>query len=93
MSLQLNKSYIMTLPVIALKNMEITYISQFQLLGINITNKLKWVLHIQSSYLKMLCYIIKVFKDLASVYILRNIYFAKFQSVISYGCDIVEQRK
>jgi hypothetical protein len=35
---QLNKTYIMTEPVITFKNKEIAYTSQFRFLGINITN-------------------------------------------------------
>jgi hypothetical protein len=30
-------------------------------------------------------YIIKILKDVVSLYILRNIYFAKFQYLVSYG--------
>jgi hypothetical protein len=42
---------------------------------------------IQSLCLKLnkACYIIKSLKDIASLYTLRNKYFAKFQSLVSYG--------
>jgi hypothetical protein len=46
MLFQLNKTYVMTEPVITFKNKEISYTSQFRFLGINITNNLKWSSHI-----------------------------------------------
>jgi hypothetical protein len=87
MLFQLNEMYVMTEPVIKFKNKEITYASQFRFLGINTTDNLKWSSHIQALCLKLnkVCYIIKSLKDVASFYILRNIYFAKFQSLVSYG--------
>jgi hypothetical protein len=68
----------MSEPVIIFKNIKINYISQFRFLGINITHNLKWSSHIQSLCLKLnkACYIIKPLKDVVSLYILRNIYFA-----------------
>jgi hypothetical protein len=73
--------------VITFKNKEITYTSQFRFLGISITNNLKLSSHIQALCLKLIkvCYIIKFLKDVVSFCILRNIYFAKFQSLVSYG--------
>jgi hypothetical protein len=77
----------MTKPVITFKNTDITYTSQFKFLDVNITNNLKWSSHIQSLCLQLnkVYYIIKSLKDVVSSYILRNIYFAKFQSLVSYG--------
>jgi hypothetical protein len=59
----------------------------FQALGINITSNLRWSTHIQSLSLKWseVCYIIKSLRDDLSFNILRNIYFAKFQSLVRYG--------
>ncbi|PNF29254.1 hypothetical protein B7P43_G10478, partial [Cryptotermes secundus] len=87
MLFQLNKSYYMSEPVITFKNMKISYTSQFKFLGVNISNNLKWSSHIQSLCLKLnkVCYIIKSLKDVVSFSTLRNVYFAKFQSLISYG--------
>jgi hypothetical protein len=87
MLFKLNKLYVMTKPVITFKDKEITYTSHFKFLGINITNNLKCSLHIQSLSLQLnkVCYIIKSLKDVVSPYILNNIYFAKFQSLVSYG--------
>jgi hypothetical protein len=86
MLFQLNKTYVMTGPVIKFKNREITYTSRFRFLGINITNNLKWSSHIQALCLKLnkVCYVIKSLKDVVSFYTLKNIYFAKFQSLVSY---------
>lgn len=74
-------------PVITFKNIKINYTAQFRFLGINITHKLKWDIHIQSVCTKLskVCYIIKALKGEVSPYVLRNVYFAKFQSLISYG--------
>jgi hypothetical protein len=51
------------------------------------TNKLKWNIHIQSvcKELSKMCYIIKTLKNEVSPHILRNVYFAKFQSQMSYS--------
>jgi hypothetical protein len=70
-------------PVNVLKNMEIT--SQLRFLGISIRNNLKWSSHIHFLCLQLnkACYITKSLEDLVSFYILRNIYFSKFQSLIS----------
>jgi hypothetical protein len=61
MLFQLNKTYVMTEPVIKFKNNDITYTSQFRFLCINITNNLKWSSHIQALCLKlnMVCYIMR----------------------------------
>jgi hypothetical protein len=48
MLFKLNKLYVMTKPVITFKDKEISYTSHFKFLGINITNNLKWSLHIKS---------------------------------------------
>jgi hypothetical protein len=87
MFFQLNKLHDSIEPVITFKNVIINYTSQFRFLGINITHKLKWNVHIQSVCAKLnkVCYIIKALKDEVSSYILRNVYFAKVQSLISYG--------
>jgi hypothetical protein len=74
-------------PDITFKKVKINYTSQFRFLGIDITNKLKWNIHIQSVCKKLskMCYIIKALKDEVCPHILRNVYFAKVQTQISYG--------
>jgi hypothetical protein len=46
-----------------------------------------WSPHIKSLCLKLnkMYYIIKSLKEVTSLFTLRNVYFAKFQSLISYG--------
>ena len=87
MLFQLKKPHDISGPDIIFNNIKIKYTSQFRFLGINITQNLKWSVHIQSlcSKLNKVCYIIKSLKDEVSLHILRNIYFAKFQSLVSYG--------
>jgi uncharacterized protein YlzI (FlbEa/FlbD family) len=87
MFFQLDKLHDSIEPVITFKNLKINYASEFRFLGINVTHKLKWNVHIQSVCAKLIkvCYIIKALKNEGSLYILRNVYFAKVQSLISYG--------
>jgi hypothetical protein len=61
MYFQLNKIQDCIEPDITFKKVKINYTSQFRFLGINITNKLKWNIHIQSvcKELSKMCYIIK----------------------------------
>jgi phage-related protein len=87
MYIQLNKIQDCIEPDITFKKVKINYTSQFRFLGINKTNKQKWNIHIQSACkeLSKTCYIIKDLKVEVSPHILRNVYFAKFQSHISCG--------
>jgi hypothetical protein len=68
-------------------NAGINYMLQFRFLGINITSNLKCSTHIQTLCLNFskVCYIIKAPRNELSFGILRNIYFAKFQSLVRYG--------
>jgi hypothetical protein len=86
MCFQLNKIQDCIEPDTTFKKVKINCTSQFRILGINITKKIKLNIHIQSVYkeLSEMCYI-KVFKDEVSPYILRKVYFAQFQPQISYG--------
>jgi hypothetical protein len=87
MFFQLMKPHDMSEPDITFKNMKITYTSQFGFLGVNIANNLKWSSHIHllCPKLNKVCYIINSLKEVVSPLILRKVYFAKFQSLVSYG--------
>jgi hypothetical protein len=69
------------------KNEKISYISQLKFLGIHISCALTWSTQIKvlCANLSKVCYMIKMLKDELNLYMLRNIYFAKFQSVMRYG--------
>jgi hypothetical protein len=87
MFFQLMKPYDMIEPVITFNNMNITSTPQYSLLGVHIANNLKWSSHIHSLCPKLnkVCYIINSLKDVVSSHILRKVYFATFQSSVSYG--------
>jgi hypothetical protein len=72
---------------IVFNNSIISFMPEFKFLGISITRNLRWSTHIQSLCLKLSkgCYISKSLRDDLIFNILRNIYFAKFQSLVKYG--------
>jgi hypothetical protein len=76
-------------PHIVLNNSEIAYkyISKLRFLGINITENLKRNVHIRSLCLNLhkASYIIKTLRHVLMPFVLRHIYFAEFQSLLSYG--------
>jgi hypothetical protein len=87
MLFHLNKNNKIMESNIVFNNSVISFMPESKFLGINITSNLRWSTHIQSLCLKLskVCYIIKSLRDDLSFNILRNIYFAKFQSLVRYG--------
>ena len=75
------------MPKIVFKNVEISYTSEVKFLGINISYNLKWNTHIQflCSKLNKISYMISSLRGDLILFMLRNIYFTKFRSVIRYG--------
>jgi len=87
MLFHLNKTCNLVIPRIVFKNVEISYTSVVKFLGINLSINLKWSPHIQflrSKLNKVTCMISSLRGDF-SLFMLRNIYFTKFQSSIRYG--------
>jgi hypothetical protein len=82
-----NKRSSVDLQRIVLNKIELNYTSQWKFLGITITDNLNWSTHIQalSSNVSRALYIIKTSRGILSTSVLRNIYFAKFQSLLRYG--------
>jgi hypothetical protein len=74
-------------PHIVFKNEKIRYISTLKFLGIHISDSFSWRMQIQTlcTNLSKVCYTVKMLKNEVSFYVLRNIYFAKFQSLMRYG--------
>ena len=74
-------------PQTVFSNTFITYKPAVMLLGIYITENLKWYVHIHSLCSSMIkvSYIIKSLKEVLSPYMLRSIYFAYFESCLGYG--------
>ena len=83
----LSKNNSITGSNIVFKNSVISFTPQFKFLGINITSNLKWRIYVQTLCLNLnkVCYIIKSLRDELSFCILRNIYFARFQSLVRHG--------
>jgi hypothetical protein len=76
MSFHFNKIRFADTPHIVFNNSEIAYSSELRFLGIDITENLKWNLHIQSlcSKLSKTSYIIKSLKGVLSPNMLRSTY-------------------
>jgi hypothetical protein len=76
-----------TRPLFCLNNKEVVCSVDVKFLGICITEDLSWVTHIQyvSQKLSKNIYLIKSLRDSVSQTVLRNVYFAKFESVLKYG--------
>jgi hypothetical protein len=72
------KNNVIDSPHILYKNAKISYISQLKFWGISISCSLTWST-------QKVSYVVKMLKDEVNLYALRNIYFAKFQSVMRYG--------
>jgi hypothetical protein len=70
-------------PHIVFKNEKIGYISTLKFLGTHVSDSFSWRMQIQT--LCKVCYIVEMLKNEVSFYVLRNIYFAKFQSLMRYG--------
>jgi hypothetical protein len=86
MSFHFSKSKSVVRPHIFFNNSEIAYASELRFLGTDITENLKWNIHIQSlcSKLSKTSYMIKTLRGVLSPNILRSIYFGKFQSLLRY---------
>jgi hypothetical protein len=65
---------------------KLTYTSNLKFLGIHITEHLTWSAHIQylCNSLSKAVYMVKALRNIVSQPVLRNIYFAKFQSKLRY---------
>jgi hypothetical protein len=74
-------------PNIFLQNSKIAYKSEVKFLGIYIMENLNWHGHVKflCSSLSKTYYMIRALKQTVSTYILWNIYFAHFQSKVTYG--------
>jgi hypothetical protein len=86
MLFHLNKTCNLVMPKTVFKNVEISYTSEVKFVAINISNNLKWNTHILlscSKLNKVSCMIWSLRGDL-SLFMLRNTYLTKFQSLIRH---------
>jgi hypothetical protein len=74
-------------PVICLNKRELLYSATVKFLGIDISNNLSWTNHTQHVCLKLnkAPYLIKSLRDSVSLWVLKNAYFTKFESIFKYG--------
>jgi hypothetical protein len=83
----LKNNNVVDAPHIDFKNEKISYISNLKFLGILISCSFSQSTQIQTLCTKLskVCYTVKMLKDEVNFYVLRNIYFAMFQSLMRYG--------
>ena len=74
-------------PQVTCSTMNLFYRAQTKFLGIYITEKLQWNTHVQSlvNKLRKISFMIKNPKQIMSPFMIRNIYFLKFQSLLWFG--------
>ena len=74
-------------PTVILNNLKLNYTAETKFLGVYITETPKWSTRIQSlaNSLCKVAFIIKSLKNIMSPYMIRNIYFSQFQSLLRFG--------
>jgi len=74
-------------PQVTLNKINLEYTTEVKFLGIYITETLKWDTHIQilANKLSKVSFMIKSLKGILSPYMIRNIYFTKFQALLRFG--------
>ena len=73
-------------PQVTLNKINLEYTTEVTFLGIYITETLKWDTHIQilANKLSKVSFMIKSLKGILSPYMIRNIYFTKFQALLRF---------
>jgi len=74
-------------PQVSFNKSTLEYTAELKFLGIHITEKLKWNSHIQvlANNLSKVSFMIKSSKEILNPYMIRNIYFTKFQALLQSG--------
>jgi len=74
-------------PKVTLNGSSLEYVADLKFLGIYITETLNWNIHLQSLAHKLskVSFMIKTLKETLSPYMIRHIYFTKFQSILRSG--------
>ena len=74
-------------PKVIINKKNIQYITETKFLGLHITESLQWNTHIKAlaSKLSKVAFMIKSLREILSTYMVRNLYFAKFQSLLRFG--------
>jgi hypothetical protein len=74
-------------PQVTLNGSPLEYVPDLKFLGIHITETLNWNIHLQTLAHKLskLSFMIKSLKEILSPYMIRHIYFTKFQTILRSG--------
>jgi hypothetical protein len=74
-------------PQVSFNKSTLEYTAELKCLGIHITETLKWNSHIHVfvNNLSKVSFTIKSSKEILSPYMIRNIYFTKFQAILRSG--------
>jgi len=77
----------MVKPIVTINKKNLNYITETKFLGIHITQSLKWNAHIKAlaSKLSKVAFMINSLREILSTYLIRNLYFTKFQSLLRFG--------
>jgi hypothetical protein len=87
MSFQNGQPHFLVKLLVTFNKAAVAYTSETNFLGIRITDTLKWYSHIQllANKLSKVAFVIKSLKESLSPYLIQNIYFAKFHSLLQFG--------
>jgi len=74
-------------PQVSFNKWNMEYTAEMKFLSIYITGTLKWNSHVQSlaNKLSKVSFMIKSSKGILSPYMIRNVYFTKFQALLWFG--------
>jgi hypothetical protein len=74
-------------PQVTFNKIKLEYTTKVKCLGMHITKSLKWNLQIQilANKLIKVSFMIKSLKGILSPYMIRTIYFTKFQALLRFG--------
>jgi hypothetical protein len=84
MSFHNRQSKFLIKPQVSFNKLNLEYTAETKFLGIHITETLKWNSHVQSlaNKLSKLSFMIKSSNGILSPYMIQNIYFTKFQTLL-----------
>ena len=87
MSFHNRQSKFLVKPQVSCNKLKLEYTAESKFLSIYITETLKWNSHVQSlaNKLSKVSFMIKSSKGILSPYMIRNVYFTKFQALLRFG--------
>jgi hypothetical protein len=87
MSFHNGQQHFLVKPLVTFNKTAVAYTSEMNFLGIQITDTLKWHSHTQFLAIKLskVTFMIKSLKESLNPYLICNIYFAKFHSLLRFG--------